>query len=136
LYADPQSWMDAIHPDDRERVREAVLTKQTAGGYDEEYRIVLPSGKVRWIHDRAYPVRSEDGEAYRIVGIAEDVTERKHLEEEILNISDRERRRIGQDIHDGLCQHLAGTAFAAKALEQTLASLGVPQTADVRQLPG
>jgi PAS domain S-box-containing protein len=132
LYAEPRSWMDAIHPDDRERVCQAALTKQATGEYDEEYRIVRPTGAVRWIRDRAYPVRDGGGQVYRIVGIAEDITERKRLEAEILDVSHRERRRIGQDIHDGLCQHLAGTAFAVKALEQTLATANSPLTADAR----
>jgi PAS domain S-box-containing protein len=134
LYAEPRSWTEAIHPDDRERVRQSVLTKQVTGEYDEEYRIVRPTGSVRWIRDRAYPVRDDSGQVYRIVGIAEDITERKRLEEEILDIGDRERRRIGQDIHDGLCQHLAGTAFAAKALEQTLATSDSSRVADVREI--
>jgi PAS domain S-box-containing protein len=134
LYAEPHSWMEAVHPDDRERVRQAALTKQAGGEYDEEYRIVRPEGEVRWIRDRAYPVRDEGGQVYRIVGIAEDITERKRLEAEILDVSHRERRRIGQDIHDGLCQHLAGTAFAMKALEQTLATADSPLTADAREI--
>jgi PAS domain S-box-containing protein len=134
LYADPRSWMEAIHPDDRERVRQAALTKQATGEYDEEYRIVRPTGSVRWIRDRAYPVRDDGGQVYRIVGIAEDITERKRLEAEILDVSHLERRRIGQDIHDGLCQHLAGTAFAMKALEQTLATADSPLIADAREI--
>jgi PAS domain S-box-containing protein len=134
LHAAPQSWLEAIHPDDRERVRLAAFTTQAAGEYDEQYRIVRPTGEVRWIRDRAYPVHDESGQIYRIVGIAEDITERKRLEKEILDISDRERHRIGQEIHDGLCQHLAGTAFAVTSLEQTLAALHSPQAADVRKI--
>ena len=134
LYAAPQSWLEAIHPEDRERVRVAASTKQTAGEYDEQYRVVRPTGEVRWIRDRAYPVRNENGQIYRTVGIAEDITERKRLEKEILDISNRERLRIGQDVHDGLCQHLAGTAFAVTSLEQTLADLRSPQVADVQKI--
>lgn len=134
LYAEPRSWMEAVHPDDRERVRQAALTKQATGEYDEEYRVVRPAGSVHWIRDRAYPVRDDRGQVYRIVGIAEDITERKRLEAEVLDVSHRERRRIGQDIHDGLCQHLAGTAFAAKALEQALATADSPLAADVREI--
>ena len=78
LYASPQSWLDALHPDDRERVSEAALTKQIAGVYDEEYRIVRPDGSVRWIRDRAFPIRDESGMVYRIAGIADDITERKN----------------------------------------------------------
>jgi len=78
LYASPRSWLDALHPDDRERVAEAALTKQISGVYDEEYRIVRPDGSVRWIRDRAFPIRDESGKVYRIAGIADDITEHKH----------------------------------------------------------
>src|SRR5258708_18886590 len=53
--------------------------------------------------------------------VQRDITERKRLEREILEISDRERQRIGQDLHDGLCQHLAGIELMSQVLEQKLA---------------
>ena len=53
-------------------------------------------------------------------GFVRDVTERKRLEKEILQISDLERRRIGQDLHDGLCQQLAGIELMSEALARTL----------------
>lgn len=53
-------------------------------------------------------------------GIVRDITERKRLEKEILEISDREQRRIGQDLHDDLCQHLAGIGLMSEVLEQKL----------------
>lgn len=80
LYTSPRSWMDAIHPEDRDRILKAVLTRQALGEYSEEYRIIRPDGSVRWIHERAFPVLSPPGSVYRIVGIAEDITERKHAE--------------------------------------------------------
>lgn len=83
VYDSPKSWMEAIHPDDRARVMEAALTKQVAGTYDEEYRIVRPDGSIRMIHDCAFPVRNEQGEIYRVVGVARDVTESKLAEEAI-----------------------------------------------------
>jgi PAS domain S-box-containing protein len=55
-------------------------------------------------------------------GFIRDITERKRLEKEILEISDRERQRIGQDLHDGLCQHLAGIELMSQVLEQKLAA--------------
>jgi diguanylate cyclase (GGDEF)-like protein/PAS domain S-box-containing protein len=76
LYREPAHWLEAIHPEDRPRV-EAALPEQAGGGYQEEYRIVRPDGQTRWIQDRAYPVRNEDGEVIRVVGIAKDVSERK-----------------------------------------------------------
>ena len=59
---------------------ESVLTKQISGQYDEAYRIVRPDGSHRWIHDRAFPIRDDSGKVYRVVGIAEDITERKLAE--------------------------------------------------------
>jgi two-component system cell cycle sensor histidine kinase/response regulator CckA len=84
LYTDPPIWLASIHPDDRARVAAAVTGKQLAGTYDEEYRIVRPDGALRWIRDRAFPVRHESGEVYRLVGVAEDITERKNLETQFL----------------------------------------------------
>jgi PAS domain S-box-containing protein len=57
-----------------------------------------------------------DGHELEIEGIARDITERKRLEREILEISNREQRRIGHDLHDGVCQQLAGIAFLTSTL--------------------
>ncbi|MCL4789918.1 MAG: PAS domain S-box protein [Verrucomicrobia bacterium] len=54
-------------------------------------------------------------------GFVRDISERKRLEKEILEISDREQRRIGHDLHDGLCQQLAGIELMSQALEQKIA---------------
>ena len=81
LYADPASWLDLVHPEDSERIRLAIANKKDSGEYEEFYRIVRADGLVRWIHDRAYPVRNEQGEVYRMVGTASDITENKQVEE-------------------------------------------------------
>jgi len=75
LYAAPRDWLEAIHADDRKRVLEAATNQLSRSEYDEEYRIVRPDGAIRWIRDRAFPVRDESGEVYRIAGIADDITE-------------------------------------------------------------
>lgn len=80
LYVSPSVWFEGIHHDDRDRVTRAILSKQVTGQYDEEYRVVRPDGSLRWVHDRAFPVRNELGAVYRLVGIAEDITERKRTE--------------------------------------------------------
>ena len=54
-------------------------------------------------------------------GFVRDITERKRLEKEILEIIELEQRRIGQDLHDGLCQHLAGIEMLSQVLAQKLA---------------
>jgi PAS domain S-box-containing protein len=120
LYASTRGWYDSIHPEDRERMLEVALSRQKSGDYDEEYRIIRPDGALRWIRDRAFPVRNEAGEVYRIAGIAEDITERKRLEREVLEISDREQCRLGQDLHDGICQQLVSIAFATDLLRRDL----------------
>ncbi len=74
LYVSSQDWLDAIYSEDRDRVLEAALSKQVSGDYDERYRIVRSDGSIRWIRDRAFPVRDEAGNVYRLAGIAEDIT--------------------------------------------------------------
>jgi len=80
LHRDPRSWLEAIHPDDRQRIENAY--SNYPGTLDEEYRIERPDGTLRWLRSRAFQVRNESGAVIRIVGIADDVTERKHAEEE------------------------------------------------------
>jgi PAS domain S-box-containing protein len=80
IYKFPRSWLDTIHLGDRDKVLKAALTKQVKGEYSEEYRIIRPDGSIRWIHDRAFPIRNESGAVYRIVGIAQDITEGKQAE--------------------------------------------------------
>jgi PAS domain S-box-containing protein len=134
LYQSPNAWLEAIHPEDREPVAQAMLTKQTTGEYNQEYRIVRPDGTLRWIRDRAFPIRDSSGKVIRIVGIAEDVTDRRRLEREILEISDREQARIGQDLHDGLCQQLVSLGFDNHSLEQQLAARELPETAAAEKM--
>ena len=72
--------------------------------------------------------------AKEVLAIVRDVTERKRLEAEVIEISARERRRIGHDLHDGLGQYLAGIAVKAKLLEEDLQSS--PHRAAVKKLVG
>ena len=83
LAATPGVWMDAVHPDDRERVEQAAYARSRRGDYDEVYRIIRPDGAVRWIRDRAFHMYDDAGEVYRLVGTAADVTEQRQLEEQL-----------------------------------------------------
>jgi PAS domain S-box-containing protein len=94
LYRSPRSWLEAIHPEDLERVLEAALTKQAVGNYDEEYRIVRPDGSIRWIRDRAFPVHDSSGAVCRIAGVADDITDHKKAEEELQRIRHELERRV------------------------------------------
>ncbi|MHB1078384.1 MAG: PAS domain S-box protein [Prosthecobacter sp.] len=84
LYANPLSWLGSVHPEDRERIEQATAAKRTRGEYDERYRILRADGTQRWIHDRAFPVRDSHGAVLRIVGTAEDITESKQVEAQLL----------------------------------------------------
>ena len=75
----PNSFFDAIHPDDRARVVDTIRADSSLP-YELEYRVVRPDRSVRWIRDRAFPVRDTAGLLIRIVGVAEDVTEKRQWE--------------------------------------------------------
>ena len=90
LYQKPLAFFEAIHPEDREWVL-AAIKKQINGEYDQEYRIIQPNGNIRWIRDRAFPIQDQLGQVYRIVGVAEDITDRKLAESEIHNALAKEK---------------------------------------------
>lgn len=96
-YERPMSFLEAVHPEDLERVVNAI-----GQHYDQtsqvEYRIIRPDGEIRWIGARAFPVRNERGEIYRIAGIAEDITQRKQAEDSI-KASLREKEILLKEIH-------------------------------------
>jgi PAS domain S-box-containing protein len=82
LYSDSQSFIDSIHPEDRQKVVD-FLAAEPQQGFQLEYRIIRPDGQVRWIWDRGFPIEDESGRVYRLAGIAEDITERKLAEEKL-----------------------------------------------------
>jgi PAS domain S-box-containing protein len=73
----PKPFLDAIHPEDRDRVAAAIAQALGAGEWDVEFRILHPDGSVRWVWDRAFPVRDSAGAIYRFAGITQDITVRK-----------------------------------------------------------
>ncbi|MGC7872703.1 PAS domain-containing protein [Desulfosporosinus sp. SYSU MS00001] len=86
LYDDPDSFLDAIHPEDKERiVLEYTGEKRTVNGLlNEQYKIIRPDGTIRWIWDRSMPILDKDGKMIRCIGIADDITIIKEYEEESL----------------------------------------------------
>ncbi len=89
LYENPRSFLDPIHPEDLPHTIAAIKNNPTS--MDEEYRIIQPNGTMRWIRDRTFPVKDENGRVYRMVGIAEDITYRKQAEEETYKALQREQ---------------------------------------------
>ncbi len=84
LYADIRVFLDAVHPEDREAMRQSFASLQASGivpGIEErEYRIVRPDGGIRWVAARSYPVFDRDGSARGVVGLNTDITARKQAE--------------------------------------------------------
>ncbi|HUE89345.1 MAG TPA: response regulator [Vicinamibacterales bacterium] len=80
LYAAPQSFGEAIHPDDRARAFAAFAPEGVLVPFDVEYRIVRPDRSERSIRARSFPIRNDAGAVYRFAGIAEDVTSWRTLE--------------------------------------------------------
>jgi PAS domain S-box-containing protein len=75
-----------------------------------------------------------DGTPNYVIATGIDITEREQLERALLEISAREQRRIGQDLHDGLGQHLTGIAFMAKVHEAKLAEKQMDDAADAGKI--
>ena len=83
LYQNPNSFIDSIHPEDREGFLIQLFQHRLGKYYDATYRIIKPNGEVRWIHDRGFPIKNSSGIVERVAGIAEDITDRKIAEAEI-----------------------------------------------------
>jgi len=122
LYNQPESIIDSVVLEDRMRWIVAMAEQALHPQTEVEYRIQRPDGTIRWIRTRLFPMPDERKEIHRVAGISEDITDRKLVECEILEFSHRERRKMGQEIHDGICQRLTGIAYMLKTLEQDLAN--------------
>ncbi|MGD0462212.1 MAG: PAS domain S-box protein [Tepidisphaeraceae bacterium] len=127
-----------------------LMPEPYRGEHDEYLRNYLQTGIAKIIGiGREVVGRRKDGSTFPLdlavsemflgqhrlfAGIVRDLTDRKRMERQVLEISDREQRRIGQDLHDGLGQQLAGIGFLSKSLEQRLAKKRVSETDDARQI--
>lgn len=113
----PLEWVEAVHPDDRPRVRAAHLEKLESGVFDQEYRVIRPDGAVRWIWDRGFPIRDLAGHVYRIAGLAEDITARKLAEDQLR----RQQVELAKTSRLSLAVEMASTL--AHEINQPLAAI-------------
>lgn len=95
--------------------------------FEIEYRNCDAAGQIRYLHIMAEVERDIEQRPVRLIGSIQDITEHRQLEETILDIGENVRRTVGQELHDGLGQHLTGLGFVAKSLEAGLAEKGLKE---------
>jgi len=116
-----ERFLEAVHPDDRARVHaltDAVLRQRT--DYRVEYRAVWPDGSVRWLASRGHVFFAPDGRPTRMTGAAYDITPRKNLERDLVDIATLEQQRIGHFLHDECGQELTALGLLANSLADAL----------------
>ncbi len=124
-----------IHPEDRERMRALFFeTVRSGQGRRAQYRLLLKNGDVRHVESSAGVVRDDQGAVSHVVMVAHDVTERHEMEKTILEIDEKVRMAIGQELHDDLGQQLTGIGFVAKVLESRLAAQSLPESHDATRI--
>ena len=80
LQRQPNSWLDAVHVDDRGHVNALWHALTEVPHYEAEFRIVMEGGSVRWVRDRLFAVRDRRGEVYRVARVTSDITRRREME--------------------------------------------------------
>ncbi len=143
------SVLGAIHPEDREEVRQSVRQVAQSGQEGSvEYRIVLPDGTGRWIASRGRFQQSSALGPNRLMGVSVDITGRKQAEEVLLqrekelmmltgrliSTQEEELRRLSGELHDDLTQRLAVLAMDAGMIEQQLRPLQTQAADETRDL--
>jgi PAS domain S-box-containing protein len=92
LYESPQSWLDAVCPEDRDKVVAhlvALATEPPAKGAFPDFRVVGEDGRVRWVQARYFPVADEAGKVSRLAGIIEDITDRMLANQQLERVNER-----------------------------------------------
>jgi PAS domain S-box-containing protein len=128
-------WDLLMVPDEVDRFK-SVLQQLRSDQFPSDYEgyLVKRDGARRLIAWSSTVLPGKGGTPTYFIATGIDITERKHLEKTILEISAREQRRIGQDLHDGLGQHLTGIAFMSKVQEQKLMEKGMPEAGDAAKI--
>jgi len=126
-----ETFLQRIHPEDRPGIEQGIKEAPKASvGYAKDYRIVLPNGSIRYIHDVIYPVANEVGQIVERYGVVMDVTERTLAELErqrsfdqlraltarVQNAREEERKRVAREIHDELGQALTAIKIDLSSL--------------------
>ena len=128
-------WDFFLLPEEAARAQ-SVIAQLSADLLPQDYQShwVTRQGTSRLIAWSSTSLPDGEGTPRYIIATGIDITEREQLERALLDISAREQRRIGQDLHDGLGQHLTGIAFMAKVHEKKLAETDAAHASDAAKL--
>ncbi len=126
--------VSALYADRADRGRFRAEIERAGSVRDYEVRLRRRNGTELTGLLTATVRTAKDGGVAGYQGILRDITERRRLEREVLKSIEREQRRIGQDLHDGLGQHLTGIAFLSRVLSQRLATRGTPEAAEAAKI--
>lgn len=119
-------FVEFAHPDDRADTAAAIAgLAGSASTVRFKNRVRGKDGAVRWLQWNA----SFSRKRRLITAIAKDVTDQERLERALIAASDREKERVGRELHDGLCQNLAGIAALGATLTRKLAGRNDPAAA-------
>ncbi len=113
------------------------LMRAARGENVDDAEVLLPPAKDEeevWLSVTGRPLRTPDGTIAGGVVVFNDISARKRFERQIAEASNREQRRLGEDLHDGLCQQLVSTAFAARGLSAKLADQKLPEATDAAEI--
>ena len=125
FYDQPLRWMELVHPDDRQRVEEAVERAYLTGELYEEFRIIRSDGSLRWVAHRGFPVKDEDGAVYRIGGFIEDITERKETDR---RLSESERMASIGELSAGVAHEINNPLTSIVLYSQMLLDEDIPDS--------
>ena len=94
IYERPDAWIESIYAEDRPRAIQVFGASQRGSATDHEYRIVRPDGAIRWVRNRTFPVNDGTGRFSRVVGIAEDITDRQQAEQALVRAEEKYRSLV------------------------------------------
>lgn len=127
-------FLDFVAPEQRAAARQWLdQVRQGVSLPAREWEFAPAAGQ-RLTLEISARVIAQAGQFVEVEGIARDITERKRLEQEVMQISDLERRRIGHDLHDSVCQQLAGLSLMTSTLAEELEERGLPESGEAAKI--
>jgi PAS domain S-box-containing protein len=95
-HADPRIWFEPVVEEDRQLLFQLKEDQRKGAIVEGEYRLRQPNGQIRWVWDRAFPIFDQHNRLERVVGIVEEITERKRTEEILLRSRDELEIRVSE----------------------------------------